>query len=358
VQIINQIGKPGHLIASSDIAVARITALWALSESLLGGILHGMHIPFRGLIIASASVLFISIIFFYSKNPSQILKAGLLVILIKLTVSPHTPVMAFIAVAYQTLLGYLFFRFIHSYKVAAVFFSVIVLSLAGFQKIITLTIIFGFRLWDAIDDLAMSLLKIAGIDNHALETVNLSLIIISCYILIHLIAGMFAGFIAIKIPEWVKEHDPDKIFKDFKLNIKTLVVHESNYELKKGVKKKYLKYTFTLIVLLFLVLSILFEQTISNPIQSVILISVRVILILFIWFKIISTLFTNLLLKMLSKTRWKQAEKVGQIISLFPHLNKIIHFCWQYTSDFKTKRTRFKKFLSYTLLLSLSSSNE
>jgi len=169
---------------------------------------------------------------------------------------------------------------------------------------------------------------------------------------------MFAGFIAIKIPAWIKANDSDKIFKDFKLNIKTLVVHESNLELKKGVKKKYLKYTFTLIVLLLLVLSILFDKTANNPIQSIILISVRVILILFIWFKIISPFFTNLLLKMLNKTKWKQAEKIEQIISLFPHLNKIIHFSWQYTSSFKNKRTRFKKFLSYTLLLSLSSSNE
>ncbi|HEY7751043.1 MAG TPA: hypothetical protein VH917_02035, partial [Ignavibacteriaceae bacterium] len=47
-------------------AVLRITALWALSESLLGGFLHATQVPFRGLIIASTAVLFISLIFYFS----------------------------------------------------------------------------------------------------------------------------------------------------------------------------------------------------------------------------------------------------------------------------------------------------
>ncbi|HLG31870.1 MAG TPA: hypothetical protein VI362_02435 [Ignavibacteriaceae bacterium] len=358
MQTITQTDKLGQLNISSDTAVSRITALWALSESILGGILHATHIPFRGLIIASASVLFISIIFCYSKSPSQILKAGLLVILVKLTISPHTPVMAFFAVAYQSILGYTFFRFIHSYKVAAVFLSVIALSITGFQKIITLSIIFGFKLWDVVDDFAMNLLNLTGIVNQDSESVSLSLVIISFYILIHLTAGIFIGIISAKFPGWITDQDSDRIYSDYQLHQKAYINLKNTLKSTKGSKQKYIKYGITLFILLLLVLTFLFDQTLNKVMQSIILMSIRAILVLFIWFKIISPFITKLLLKTLSTTKWKRAEQVEQIISLFPHLNGILHYCWQYTLCFKNKRTRFKKFLVYTFLLLLSSSNE
>ena len=87
----------------------RITALWAFSESAFGGILHALAIPFRGLFISSAAVLFISLIALFSKSSKEILKATLIVILIKALVSPHSPLAAYFAVSLQGVLGYLLF---------------------------------------------------------------------------------------------------------------------------------------------------------------------------------------------------------------------------------------------------------
>jgi chromate transport protein ChrA len=87
----------------------RIIALWAFSESAFGGILHALAIPFRGLFIASAAVLFISMIGLFGKSNREILKATLIVILIKAVVSPHSPLTAYLAVSLQGLLGFLFF---------------------------------------------------------------------------------------------------------------------------------------------------------------------------------------------------------------------------------------------------------
>lgn len=62
-------------IASYErLSVIRITALWAFSESAFGGILHALTIPLRGLFIASAAVLFISLIALFGKVAKKFLK--------------------------------------------------------------------------------------------------------------------------------------------------------------------------------------------------------------------------------------------------------------------------------------------
>jgi len=71
-------------------SVLKITALWGFSEAAFGGILHALTIPLRGLFISSAAVLFISLIALFSKNSKEILKATLIVVLIKAVVSPHS----------------------------------------------------------------------------------------------------------------------------------------------------------------------------------------------------------------------------------------------------------------------------
>ena len=38
--------------APGELAVAKLTALWALSEGGLGGILHATRLPFRGVLLA------------------------------------------------------------------------------------------------------------------------------------------------------------------------------------------------------------------------------------------------------------------------------------------------------------------
>ena len=95
--------------AEDRLSILKITALWAFSESAFGGILHALTIPFRGLFIASAAVLFISLIALFSKSSKEILKATLIVILIKAVVSPHSPLTAYIAVSLQGMLGFSIF---------------------------------------------------------------------------------------------------------------------------------------------------------------------------------------------------------------------------------------------------------
>ena len=91
-------------------AIQRLTALWAFTESGLGGIMHALQIPFTGLLVGGMAVIMICLIADISEfNYKQILKSAIIVLIVKAMVSPHTPFPAYIAVSFQALLGYAVF---------------------------------------------------------------------------------------------------------------------------------------------------------------------------------------------------------------------------------------------------------
>ena len=98
-------------IVSKETAIYRITTLWAFSECGLGGLMHAFKFPFTGIFVGGLSVLFITLIALNSRNLKQdIFKALTIVLLIKLAVSPHSPIAAYFAVSLQAVLGFLIFR--------------------------------------------------------------------------------------------------------------------------------------------------------------------------------------------------------------------------------------------------------
>jgi len=123
----------------TKLSILKLTAIWAFSEAAFGGILHALTIPFRGLFISAAAVLFISLIALFSRSSKEILKATLIVILIKALVSPHTPLTAYAAVGIQGLLGYLLFINKNFYRLSAMLLGILTLLFSAVQKIIMLT---------------------------------------------------------------------------------------------------------------------------------------------------------------------------------------------------------------------------
>ncbi|MGB3083465.1 MAG: hypothetical protein WBB21_02015, partial [Saprospiraceae bacterium] len=76
--------------------IFRLTALWALNESGLGGFLHALNFPFSGLIIGSIAVALISFIIYFSGTDKKTLfNALIIVLIIKLLMSPHSSVTAY-----------------------------------------------------------------------------------------------------------------------------------------------------------------------------------------------------------------------------------------------------------------------
>ncbi|MBN3035180.1 MAG: hypothetical protein JW861_06310 [Bacteroidales bacterium] len=192
----------GHLVTgiSPETAVSRLTALWALNEAGLGGIMHALKIPFTGLFIGGMAMIIITLIAYFSRRDGgAILKGLLLVLIVKAGVSPHSPVTAYFAVSFQAVMGALLFRIIPAIRLAAVLLCAMGMLESAGQKLIHLTVIYGRSLWEAIDLFASQVVsELGGRPENMMVEASFWLIIL--YLGIYTAAGIMTGLLAGKIP--------------------------------------------------------------------------------------------------------------------------------------------------------------
>ena len=332
------------------IGILKITAIWAFSESAFGGILHALSIPLRGLFISSAAVLFISLIALFSKNTKEILKATLIVILIKAVVSPHSPLTAYLAVSLQGVLGFLLFSTKKFYRLSALLLGVLVLFFSGIQKIVVLTILFGNTLWESINIFIKQItFEIFNIDH---PSINYGYILIAAYVILHLIAGVFIGFYAGRLPQKINYYK-----NIIPASIENKTGEETPLKEKRKKKSWLLRPTGIFVIVLsagIILLSYLTPRMESNVAMSVAIMLVRSLIITFVWYILLAPVAKKLFKNFVAKRKSAYSKELEEIISVFPKFKEIVNYCWQLSSGKKGYK-RIRHFLSttfYYLLLS------
>lgn len=337
---------------SDAIPVLRITAIWAFSESAFGGILHALTIPFRGIFINAAAVLFMSLIALFSKNSKEILKSTVIVILIKALVSPHSPLTAYFAVSVQGFVGYLLFLNRSYFKFSALMLGIITLFFSGIQKIVVLTVLFGNNLWKSIN------IFVKQIANEFLSLglhpdIHYGVLLIGIYVFIHLTAGMLIGIYAGRLPNRLERFYNQFTPISFENDDLDLPKKE-----KKGKKKSWLLRPSGIIIIS--ILLVLLIYTYFNPYDSelafidVVIMLIRSIVLTLIWYSLLAPFVKKFFQKLISGKKAFYSEEIDEILNMFPHFKKIIGYSWK-ASQRLNGLNRIKYFLStsfYYLLLS------
>jgi len=321
---------PSFEFRYEKLSLLRATAIWAFSESAFGGILHALRIPFRGLFISSAAVLFISLISLFSKNQKDVLKSTIIVLCIKAAVSPYSPITSYFAVSIQGLIGYLFFSTKKFYKLSALFLGITVLLLSGIQKIIILTILFGNTLWKSIDIFIRQLsIEIFNLDQ---PEINFGYLIIVTYLMLHLIAGIFIGLYAGRLPQKLDLYR--KLLPNYPLQS-----YGEEIPKRKSIKKIWflrptgiLIFVFLAAVIVLTYLSPSLEQNVAFSIGIMIL---RSIVITLIWFFLLSPITKKIFLIFVRKRKSEYLKELEEIIGLFPELRRIVNYCWNKSGNKK-----------------------
>lgn len=331
--------------------IQRIIALWGFSEAAFGGILHALRIPFTGLFLGGAAVIFITLIAHYSRDKSAILRATLIVVLVKAFVSPYSPLTAYFAVALQGILGYLFFSAIKYERIAALLLGFFSLFFSALQKLIILTLLFGTGLWKSIDLFVDFVLSQIPVLHHSLSF-SFSLIVISLYAGLHIIAGIYIGVKSSMIPKWVakKSLSFERLGFDFQKS------EDDFIEKKKHKKRPWWRRSSGIFLFVFLttlmLLSYFFPQLGKNRAYSILFMMLRSIIITIIWFSILSPFIIKHFKKFIEKNKFKHASEINNITILFPNFNRIINFCWKTSATLKGIK-RIRMFLSNSLALLL-----
>jgi len=302
-------------------AVQRLTALWAFSESGLGGIMHALQIPFTGLVVGGLAVILISLIAEISgHNYQQILKSAVIVLIVKAMVSPYTPFPAYIAVSFQALLGYALFKLINLNILSILLLSSIAMLESAIQKLLVLTLFFGQSFWKALDSLVTFITGQLGI-----SSVNGTQWIIGIYLFLYLAGGIIIAWIA-----W-------KTIKGFSVEKESFAIDHAEFinteevQVNKPVQRGVYHKLWILIILLIVVSVVLFLFAADSKqgwleVAKAFSWTLSVILI---WFMLIGPLFTKGIQKLLQKKEGRHSEEVLKILSFLPVLRQLTTLAWQ-----------------------------
>ena len=315
-----------------------LVVFWAFVESFLGGVLHALQVPLRGIVIAGAAVAcLITIAAVSSGNlsrptrffASDLIRATLAVMAVKLILSPQAPPTAYVAMLFQGFTAYLLFGLIPSFRVAALLFSVLALLETAFQKVLVLFLFFGSDFWSTFSDWINELHL-----QFAFLPFSLQAIVIT-YLMLYLLAGLLIGYWFGQWPQRAlsKKEELLKLFSDA-----ALPTSEPNPQ--KRISKKN-----TWVIL---VLALLLTGMYVMPSSVILLTFFRVLII-----GLLIYLLSPLLLRYLTKVLSKKIEQsiILRMIDSIDEQKRYFYFCWQL---YKKKSVLGRLLLSFESSLILS----
>ncbi len=317
--------------------IDKLTALWALNESGLGGFLHVFNTPFTGLIVGGIAILLISLIAYYAENKWQaILKALVIVLIIKMAVSPYSPFGAYVAVSFQALFGaFLFSNF--SWKgLSLMILGMVTFLESAVQKLLILTIVYGTELWEAINIYGTWVQKKM---NFVSESSTTS-VLVTVYLLVYGIAGLLAGLFIRSIIKIISDR------KEAVFYLESDEVLSTNEKSKVSFKTKII--WVWLITVAVIVLAFSFFGGNMFGWQKAIYILLRSFLILMLWYLVLGPFLLKLVRKYLNKKESKYKEDITNAMDLFPYFRQVLSYTWKETSHLKGY-TRFKYFMANSI---------
>ncbi len=170
----------------------RLVALWVLAESFLGGLLHGLKLPVTGLLVGGSAMLCIQLIAWHFPNRGSVLKAMIIVMLMKFSLSPHSPFPAYLAVLFQGISGEFLLRGRRFFLLKCLFFGLIGMMESALQRLLVLIFLSGTEIWEALD---MWISKVSS----GLGPEKFSHWLALAYLLVHALAGLVLGILGHKL---------------------------------------------------------------------------------------------------------------------------------------------------------------
>ncbi|WP_456438737.1 hypothetical protein [Psychroserpens sp.] len=317
--------------------IDKLTALWALNESGLGGFLHVFKTPFTGIIVGGIAILLISLIAYYAENKwKAIFKALLIVLIIKMAVSPYSPFGAYVAVSFQALFGALLFTKFSWKGVTLIVLGMVTFLESALQKILILTIVYGTELWDAINIYGAYVQRKMDFVS---ETSTVS-ILVTTYLLVYGICGILAGLFIRSMIKIISNKEQ----VDFYLE-------PDNIEPEKNTPKASFKFKVIWIWFLTVTSIVLAFTFFGGDLfgwKMGVYIMLRSFLILLLWYLIIGPFLLKVVQKYLSNKKSQYKDDITNAMDLFPYFRQIISYSWKETKHLKGY-SRFKHFMANSI---------
>ena len=328
-------------------AVERLTALWALNEAGLGGLIHALRVPFTGIVVGSTAVVLIALIAFFAERRARaILKATVIVLLVKAAASPHTPLPAYVAVSFQGLAGALLFGCLPSVRWGALLLGLLALLQGAVQKLLVMTILYGKSLWEAVDSVGQWILTKMGqgAGGHS-PTFWFLVIYLGYYTIAGLITGWLAGAIPGEIAHALRTFSP----RPYPVPPRALPLPNLTAR-----KRWWQRTPFKAGVVLAVLLAVLM---LLHPGQAGwmrgVYVFARATIVLVLWMLVIRPLGEALFRRFRRREQGVYATEVARALEQFPALRQAAAAAWRESVDAGGIR-RWKKFRVEMIVLALT----
>lgn len=324
--------------------VTRLTALWALNESGLGGLMFALKIPLTGFFVGGFAVILITLIAHYSNNDyKKIIRATILVLIIKATVSPHSPPPAYLAVAFQGFAGALLYRFLPRFRIAALVLAVLAMAESALQKIIVLTLIYGKSVWEAIDKLSESIIREFALP----ADISFSQWLIGIYTGIYIIWGFLIGLFAAGLPEKISKHTAETLER---YNLLRKDIAGFSFPALPPRRKKRKLLAFGLVLLFIIAAFVLSGRFTEYKLLFIVIRSIAAVLLLFLVVRPLA----NLLIQRWLKSRDSAVkEDAAGIMAMLPGLRLFIKPAWEMARNQQQQRGKLRSFILFMIILTL-----
>jgi len=316
------VSKKEPLVSATP--VERLTALWALNEAGLGGVLHALRWPFTGILVGGIAVILVTLIAYFAESRWRaILRATAVVILVKAMVSPHTPLQAYFAVAFQGLIGAALFSTLPGFRVPALLVALLAMLEASLQKLFVLSVIYGTSLWHALNLFFEYASREFG-QLHLSSVVTGSELVISGYVGLHLLGGIAIGWVAGKLPGRIRmaleESDGFQWSR---------YLQEGETEFRTAHRKKRRKRWLSVASLLVLILLIfLWRNPNARGLSQAAYVVLRAVTVLTLWYAIFAPLLMRLLQRTLRRRRMRYTDELTRTMQFLPALRGAAIAIW------------------------------
>jgi len=302
-------------------AVQRLTALWALTESGLGGLLHAVQMPFMGLVLAGLAMTIITLIAYYSDKPAATIGRSLiLVLIVKIIVSPHSLPSAYIAVTFQAMFAIALYRSLGINALSILLLTVIGMVETATQRILSLTLLFGKSLWEALDSVGAWVTQTYS----WLLPFQSGRTMIGAYVLIYALGGVLWGlFIYLLVVRMrsTTSTAPYRIMLD-KVNQE----HSGSSDTKK--RKSMRMWIWLAIFLVLIIITPYFLDSEMSSGQRALYVLGRTLIALILWFAVVSPFIIKLLRSYLMSRKSELSEEIDQVFGLLPYMKDIVRHAW------------------------------
>ncbi|KAA5535135.1 hypothetical protein F0919_11130 [Taibaiella lutea] len=323
--------------------ITKLITLWALSESGLGGLMFALHIPLTGIFVGGFAVVIITLIAFYSENKfSQLVKATIIVLIVKATVSPHAPPPAYLAVAFQGFLGAALFGLFSYRKWVIYILAVLAMLESACQKLIMLTLVYGNSIWIALDKMLSGLFEEFSLP----ETIHYSYWIIAIYLFIYIIWAFVIARFAAGLPKYFQQN-ASQILNDFQLNYNTQTQEKEAFKSKKR-KRIILWFVITLAFVLF----VFWWNDWYNS-SKLLSIAIRSIAAVLLLYYVLRPVLEWAIKKWLQSRNPSLKKEAVDIIEAMPTLRNYVRPCWQMAQSQGGKWKQMRYFVRALLIVTI-----